>query len=153
RAESRKVLELRTRLNRRQQDAIPFEAYCVAAGVSTKTMFGIICEEVMEQSGAARELVVNASRGAVIQAAIKSAKMVSGTKDREMLFKHDKFLPVPKNTAIFGNVDARQQTLNVAVLPPVEEGIRRISDRFNTELSAPPARVVEAEAEEVEDDE
>ena len=152
--EARAVLELRTRLNKRQQDAVPFEAYCVAAGVSTKTMFGIISEEVMEQSSKARELLVGASRQVVIEAAVKSASMVSGTKDREMLFKHDKFLPLPKSVNVFGDVDARRQQVNVAVLPPVEEGIRRLSDRFNSELSAPPARVVEVETPEVpgEDD-
>jgi hypothetical protein len=141
--EARKILELRIRLNKRQQAAVPFEAYCVAAGVSTKTMFGIISEEVMEQSGKARELIVNASRQDVIQAAVESAKTMTGTKDREYLLKHDGFLPLPKSTTVFGNVDNRKQTANVVVLPPVEVGIKRISDRFNTDLSAPPVRVVE----------
>jgi len=117
-----------------QRRDVPFEAYCIAANVTTKKMFGIISQEVMEQSRMAVSLLSKARHVEVVQATIDAALHPLGVQDRRMLHQAEGFVPVPKNniTHIHGNVDARTQTANVAVLPPVEESVRRLSDRFNT---------------------
>ena len=150
--EARKLLELRSRLTRDQRKAVPFEAYCIAAEVSTKKMFGIISQEVVDQSAKATELLAKARHPEVVEATIRSALTLTGDKDRKMLHQAQGFVPIPKTavTNVFGNIDARRQKVDVAVLPPVEDGIRKLSDRFNSGLSLPPP--VEAVFEEGDED-
>jgi len=136
--EARKICELRARLNVRQAAAVPFEAYCVAAGIPTKRMFGIVAQEVSEQAEKATALLAKAMHPEVVQATINYALMPHGDKDRKMMHLHAGFVPTPKSSmTVFGNVDARQQTQNVAVLPPVEDNVRRLSDRFNSGMVVP----------------
>lgn len=141
--EARKLLEFRARLTVAQTKAIPFEAFCVAAQIPVKRMFGIISEEVMEQSAKATELLAKARHPEVVEATIKRALGEGGTADAKMLHQAAGFVPTPKNsfTVIRGNVDARtqQQTNNISVLPPLEETGRRLSNRFNSDMRVPAA--------------
>lgn len=149
--EARQVIALRDRISQRHQLAVPFEAYCVAAGIGTKKMFGIIAAEVSEQENKAAALMLRAAHPVIVDATIRRATGPLGTADAKMLLQGLGTVPVPKNsvTHIHGNVDARQQSVNVA-LPPVEEGVRRLSDRFNTGMPAPP--MIEASVVEVDED-
>lgn len=137
--EARKILDLRDRLSQHEANALPFEAFCVAAGIPVKKMFGIISQEVMEQSAKATALLAKARHTEVVQATIENALLPTGDKDRKMLHQAEGFVPVPKNsvTNIYGNqtIDARtQQKIDVAILPSVEDGVRAISDRFNDQI-------------------
>ena len=150
--EARKVVELRAKLSQLQAKAVPFEAYCIAAGVTTKKMFGVIAQEVAEQSSLAMTLLSKARRTDVVKAAIDAAVLPLGSADRKLVLQAEGYAPVPKTnvTNIHGNVDNRTQTANVAVLPPVEDSVRRLSDRFNTmEMPAmlPAAEIIENEDE------
>lgn len=152
--DARTVMALRARLTQSQADACPFEAYCVAAGLSTKKMFGLISQECYDQATLATALLAKARHPDVVQATIDMALSPLGDKDRKMLHQAQGFVPVPKTavTHIHGNVDARQQTANVAVLPPFEDSIRKLADRFNTmTVKAVAAEVVEEDY--VEEDE
>jgi hypothetical protein len=153
--EARAVLAMRDRLSYAQAGAVPFEAYCVAAKISTKKMFGVISQEVMTQSSAATMLISKAAHPKVVEATIARAMGPLGTADARMLHQAEGFVPVPKNsiTHIHGNVDARTQTANVAVLPPVEDNVRRLSDRFNSAMVAPPAQIAAAFEDEEDDEE
>jgi hypothetical protein len=154
--EARKILELHDRLNLAQKAAVPFEAYCCSAGISPKRAFGIVCEEASDQSAKAVDLLAKVRHPEVLEATIDNALRASGVRDREMIHKAQGFVPVPKTsvTNFFGRVDARTQTANVAVLPPVEDGVRRLSDRFNDALdAAAPVRMIEATEEDEEEEE
>lgn len=154
--EARDIVKLRARLTAAQAKAVPFEAYCVAAGVSTKKMFGIIAAEAADQSVKASQLLSKAMHPEVVKATIDNALHPLGTKDREMLHKAEAFLPIPKTSVTFikGNVDARTQTQNVAVLAPVEDSSRRLTDRFNERMTIPAiaAPAVDSDEEEGDDD-
>jgi hypothetical protein len=143
--EARAILAMRGRLTYAQAGAVPFEAYCVAAKITTKKIFGIISQEVMTQSSAATLLLSKAAHPRVVEATIKRAMGPLGTADARMLHQAEGFVPVPKNsiTHIHGNVDQRTQVANVAVLPPVEDNVRRLSDRFNSAMTAPPVQIAE----------
>lgn len=157
--EARLVLGLAAKLSGRQRQSVPFEAYCIAAGITTKKMFGVISAEVADQSDRAAALINKASRAEIMESTVSSAKTLLGVKDREMLHKANQFLPTPKNTFTVVNGtqinDNRQQTA-VAVLPPLEDGIRRSSNRFNEiiaeRVKALPAAVEEAELLDEEDE-
>lgn len=139
---ARKVLEGRRLLDVRQLAAVPFEALCVYAKISPRKMFGLIAEEVAYQTAQASTLLARASHPDVVAATVAMSLLPSGTQERLMLHKAQGFVPVPKNsvTHVHGNqsIDARQQSVAVSVLPPVEDDIRRMSDRFLKVTPAPP---------------
>jgi len=153
--DARTIMALRGRLTATQADAVPFEAYCVAAGLSTKRVFGLIASETAEQSALAMSLVSKARRADVVQAAIDMAMSPLGDKDRKLVLQAEGYAPVPRTavTHVHGNVDARQQTVQQnVVLPPVEDSTKRLNDRFNAMVVKPTAPLIEVEAE-PEDDE
>lgn len=145
--DARTLLDLRKRLNERQRRHVPFEAYCIAAGLSVKKVFGLISAEAMDQEEMAKQLLFRVRHTEVLQATIDNALDPLGSTDRNMLHKAAGFVPVPKNTVTFvrGNQinDSRQvNTSSITVLPPVEDSIKRLGDRFNeklTEIKALPA--------------
>ena len=134
--DARKILDLRKRLSGKQIAAVPFEAYCLAAGISPKKMFGIVAAEVLDQEAKAKQIMVAAKHTQVVEATIESALDPEfGSADRRMMHQATGFVPVPKNsiTHIHGNqtIDQRSQATMIAVLPPVEDTVRRLADRFN----------------------
>lgn len=152
--EARLLVALKKRLTNQQAAHVPFEAFCVAAKVTTKRMFGIISQEIMEQSEKATALLAKAMHPEIVQKTIDFAMSPFGEKDRRMLHQNAGFVPVPRTavTHFHGHVDARTQTQNVALLPSVDDTMRRLSDRFNTMSIATPAPALAIEAVEDDDD-
>jgi hypothetical protein len=140
--QARKLLDMRARLNKCQADSIPFEAYCVAADISTKDAFGLISKETMDQFSQVSTLLAKAAHPAVVQATVRSALTLDGMADRKMLHQHETFVPIARTSIVnvHGHqmIDARQQTANIALLPPLEDVVSRMHDRFN-DLAPPRA--------------
>ena len=145
-----------------QRDAVPFEAYCVAARLDTKKVLGLIFSEVYSQNEQAAGLMAAQAQPDIVKATIDRAVEPGGTRERDMMHKHSRFVPVPQTSVTFvreaGKVvqgDDNSQTLTV--LPPIETTVRQISDRFNERLlTAPPeqeSEVTDAEYSDVEEDE
>jgi len=130
--EARVVFNLRSRLTRSQQLNVPLEAYAVAAKLSTKKLFGLIMQEVMDNSTKISAMLAKIHHPEVVQTSIKQAKKPSGIKDREMLHKAVGFLPTPKNafTVVVGDQHINRNKVNVAVLPPLENVARDLNQRF-----------------------
>jgi hypothetical protein len=125
---------------------VPIEALCAAAGVSPKKLFGIIAQEVSDQSAKATALMSKAMHPRVLEATIDAALLPDGTADRKIIHQAEQYLPVPKTSVTFAkHIDARTQTQNVAILRPLEDSMKRLSDRF-LEI-APPAPVIQEENE------
>lgn len=155
--------------------AIPMEAFCVSADIPTRRLLELVAGEVFLRSGQEAGLLAAAAHPKIVKKSIQKAleepvsvkqpdgtvKMEpaeSGLADRRMLHQHAQFLPMPKTQFInmpHGTIDNRQQTqVNVAVAPPVEETVKRLSDRFNAHASAMPVlEAVEVDEEEDEEDE
>jgi hypothetical protein len=179
--EARKILEAADLLSKRERALLTVEAFCVAAKVPTRRAYGVIAEAVFEQSSNAATLIAAAAHPRVVERTVERAlekpqvvklegggvKVIAaqdGFSDRKMLHQHAQFLPQPKgSTLIFGNqtIDNRdQRQLNVSALPPMEESVRRLSDRFNERLLtegpkqiAAPVDVMSVDTDEDEDDE
>lgn len=137
--EARALLAVRARLSKRQAGTLEFEAFCVAAKISPKKALAMLTMEVFDQAGKASALLAASQHPAVTEATIQAALSPLGTPERKMLHLHAEFLPVPKTSIINvrGNhavIGGEQKNL---VLPPVEEGIRRLGDRFNQRAIAP----------------
>ena len=125
------------------QGSASVEAVCVAAGIETDKLFGVIAEAVLIQSRHTAELLAAAQQPLVVQATVDSALNPLGDKDRKMLHQHSGFLPIPRTQIITGgkftqNNDNRTQVANV-VLPPTEHEVRKMSDRFNQRFIGGPA--------------
>ncbi len=148
--EARKILAARERVSDSLASILPFEAFCVAAGVTTKKAFAVISGEVMDQSAKASALIARSKHPEVVQYTIDQALTPAGAQERKMLHQSAGFLPMAKGAVnMFGNVsiDNSVKTQNVAVLPPVEDGVKRMADRFGEML------VVEAAAETIIEEE
>lgn len=142
-SEARRWLAKYDELSKREAAILPFEAFCLAAGLSPKKMFQVLCGAVFEQSANAGQLIRAAAHPAVVEQVIKTAKTALGTAEKKMLLQASGMLPVGSKTVVFGpqtNIagDQNNQT-NVAVLPPVEDRIRRVQSRFGAVHVLPPA--------------
>lgn len=152
--EARAILVMRERLTVKQHNAVPFEAYCVAAGLSVKKVFGVISSEVMEQSAKATAVLAAASHPKVVQATIDMALTPLGDKDRKMLHLAAGFVPVPKNSFTSVKIDARGAAPQSMALPPIDQSVKALSSRLNEERGiAAPADIIEGDVEEDDDDE
>lgn len=134
--DAKALLKIRKQLTRDQQAAVPFEVYCLAAGLSTKKVFGLIAAEAMDQEEKAKQLLFRVRHTDVLQATIENAlDGEMGAADRRMLHQAANFVPVPKNSVTFirnqTNDNRLQGATITASLPPVEDTIRRLGDRFN----------------------
>ncbi len=149
------LLALRDKVGKACAATLPIEAFCCAAGAPTKRVLGLIVAEAFDESNTVSGLIAASRQHEVVQATVDEALKPSGTREREMVLKHSGFLPLPKTSIVNvrGNnaVVGGNQT-NVAVLPPVEDTVRRMSDRF-LEMVPPEPRALPAPAEVVDADE
>ena len=137
---ARDVVVLRAKLNAEQARVLPFEAYCIAANVTTPRMFGLIAQEIFEQSRKAANLLRDAMFLDIVDYSAKQALTPAGTQERKMFLQSGGMVPVPKTfiMPVSGdvNVDNRQQTVNQTVLTSQEDVVKRISNRFNESAGA-----------------
>jgi hypothetical protein len=137
-------------LSKSHVNALPFEAFCVAAKVETKKVFGVICSEVYAQTEQTSLLMAASAHPDVVKATIEAAVHPTGSKERAMLLSHSGFVPVPKTSVvnIHGGknvLGGTQQIAETAALPPIESFIRNVSDRFNEGHALPAPEVVDVE--------
>ncbi len=148
--DARRLVRSRRLLTTEQAEAVPIEAFCVAAGITSRRLFGLIAQEVVEQEALATALLTRAAHPKVVQATIDSALTMFGDKDRKMLHQEAGFIPVPKNQITI-NKNNVTNVANVAMLPPIEDVAKKISSRFISE--AEPVREIEAAFEPVDEEE
>lgn len=109
----------------------PIEALCASAGVAPKKLFGIIAQEVAEQSAMATALLSKAMHPKVLEKTVEMALSDEGVADRKMVHQAEQYLPMPRTSVTFAkHIDARTQTANVAILKPLEDSMKRLSDKF-----------------------
>jgi hypothetical protein len=154
--DAREILKHRASLNEHMQAVCPIEALCIAGKISPKEMLKLIMGEVFEQSTASSRLLAAAAHTDVVQSTLMYAHTPDGSREREMILKHSGFLPVPKSQAVFihGNqTNIGAQNNVVAVLPPAEDLVKDLSNRFAEKLLPEPEDVASTEVIEVDDEE
>lgn len=122
-------------LSRSARDLLPFEAFCLAAGLSPVRMVEVIVGAAITQGAQVGALIAAAAHPDIVQLSVDMAKLPTGEKDREFQLKHAGFLPQPKGNTINVHATANSLTQNqsatLAIAPPPEDTIRRMTDRFN----------------------
>jgi hypothetical protein len=152
--EARRFLEVFDSMPVFARKYVPMEAFCLAAGMTTKRMFGLIAQEVFAQSKAKANLLAAANHTRVVGAAIFSAMGPAGSEDRRMLLQHERFLPLPKTQVLNIAGDAQigdgNRSAKVLAMTSVVDSARRMTDRFN---GTNPAKALPEPVDEEEDDE
>lgn len=136
---------------------LPMEAFAVAAGLSTRRFLELVSGEVFMQSGQSSALLAAAAHPKVVDRTVKDALEPGAVGSQKLLHQHAGFLPQPKTqfvsmsggTLVSG--DQKSQTVNVTqALPALEDGVKRLSDRFNRGLgqrALPEPEILDAEEE------
>lgn len=144
--DAKKFLKVYDLLSPTQRSLLPFEAFILASGLTSKKVLGVITEACFEQSSTASSLIAAASHPNVVKVTVASAlNPAFGGKDRDMLHKHAGFVPTPKNSTMIVSGQGRVQigdnqdnsshlSIGVGELNRIEGGLGRIADRFNTKL-------------------
>lgn len=130
-----KFLDIYDRLSRDEKEFLEYEGICAAAGVSGKKLFGIIVAEAMATSEQQVAFISAIKTPDVIDATLEIAKQPGGHRERKLVAQASGWLPRPKgaqtniqiNTANMGN---RQG--NVIDLPPFDQDIRELGEKFQT---------------------
>lgn len=129
---------------------LPLEAFCFVTKVPTKKFFSIVAEVLFEESQNEALLIVNQGIPQIAQATVKQALKAKGTKEKQMLLQHAKIAPVPKGSVVqIFNPQIDQSTkVQQVVMPPAEDSVKKMSERFNKNVS-PPTALIEGDFEEI----
>ena len=136
-ADAEKVIDAYFSLSKSYARLLPFEAFCVKAGVSPLRVVEIIILTAMRMGTQASAFLAHVSSPDIVQATIEDA--LNGSDKvriaaQSMLHKATGFLPTPKGnqTSIVVTQNANPTTQPVTVIAPSPEStIRRLVDRFN----------------------
>lgn len=136
--EARKLCAIRSKLTKSQRDQVPFEAFAVAAGLSTKKAFGAVSEALVEYSQDISKLLLHTAAPILMEKAIAHASEADGVSERKTLLMTVGIVPRPKNSTTVINGDVVKGNKNsVSVLPDPGEIGRKLSSRFMTEMAIP----------------
>jgi hypothetical protein len=89
-----------------QQAKVDLDDVCLASGVTTDRVMAIVVSTSMRLGSDVSELASNTVLPRLVARTAKSAMRIGGKyaaiaqKDREFIFKHHKFIPVPKGTSV-----------------------------------------------------
>ena len=86
-----------------------YDEVCCAAGIRPSKLVGAVTSAAMEHGADVGNMVYAASHPKVVAAGIAAALKTDGTRDREMLFQHQGFIPIPKSTTISVHASANAQ--------------------------------------------
>lgn len=142
----------RSDLSNSMRIILPYEAFCIAAGISTHRL--LECLSVQIIAAGAMHSAVTAARHhpEVVEATIGYALTMEGIQDRLTLHKATGFLPSPRGSQttiqIQQNAAATAQAASATFAEPPrpEQTIKRLVDRFNADKgeSAPMPELIEA---------
>jgi len=94
------------------QARIDFDDVCGVAGVSPDMLMGVVVSTAMRVGNDTADLVAATMHPSIVHRTTKSAMRIGGEyasiaqKDREMLFQHHNFIPIPRGVVISNNVSA-----------------------------------------------
>ena len=138
--ESRKWLAVYDSMPVSLRGLVPFEAYCLAANLTTKRVLELVTGACFEQSANVSSLIAKAEHPAVVKATVRAAKKPGGDSDRKMLHLHEGFVPVPKTSVVNvqgdlnANTDNRVQSVSITTIDGINDRIKRVANRFNDRL-------------------
>jgi len=118
-------------LNEAQQARIDLDAVCEVAQVAPDRMMAVVVSAAMRVGSDVADLVEASMRPALVARTVKSAMRIGGEhadiaqKDREFLFQHSRFIPIPKgtNVHVHASAQAAAAAANVPSVPSFADSI------------------------------
>ena len=107
-----------------ERATVSFDDVCAASGVAPKDLMALVVSTAMEYGTDVGNLVAAALHPAVVHQAAKSAKRIGGQwaeiaqRDRQMLFQHQNFIPIPKGATVHVHASANAQAAAAASAEP-----------------------------------
>jgi hypothetical protein len=101
--------------------SVSYDDVCAACGVKPSELLGSVTRSAVEMGIDAANLVAAATHPQVVAAGVAAAKDKSGVQDRQMLYMHSGFIPLPKNTGPAVNVNV-QNTANAGAHASAQAG-------------------------------
>lgn len=95
------------------QARIDFDDVCGVAGVQPDRIMGVVVSTAMRVGNDVGDLVAATMHPSIVHRTTKSAMRIGGEhaaiaqKDREMLFQHHRFIPVPRGVTITAHASAQ----------------------------------------------
>ena len=134
-----------------RQDSGTAEAVRHRVGLKLPELLRTVAEVTYRIAIYKAQIVAALALPSVVERSIETALTDDGIADRKMLFQHSGFLPMPKGSqttiAVTQNAQANASSRSVVAVPPPEQTIRSLTERFNEMrgLPRPPAaRTTEA---------
>ena len=128
-----------------RQDSATVEAVRQRVGLKHPELLRTVAEVTYRIAIYKAQIIAALALPSVVERSIETALTDDGIADRKMLFQHSGFLPTPKGSqttiAITQNAQANATSRSVVAVPPPEQTIRRLTERFNAirGLPRPPA--------------
>lgn len=95
-----------------ERDLVSFDDICVAAGVRPSDLMSLVVKTAMEYGRDVGNLVAAATHPKIVAKAAESAQRIDGDyaelafRDRQALFQHHNFLPLPRGVQVNVNANA-----------------------------------------------
>lgn len=148
----RRVLVARDEIPFGYARLLPWEAFCVKAGVPTPRLVQALTDVCKIMSRQFATVIAAVSHPAIVEKSVEIALTDEGEKDREMLHRHAGFIqpasqhqPVSVTVTQHANSSAMAEAKAATVLAPTPENtVRRLADRLNAIRGLPPAREITA---------
>lgn len=142
-----KFMEVYDRVPIDEHDFLEFQGFCAAAGVSGKNIFGIIASEMAVESEQKIGMISAIKAPDVINTILEVAQTPDGHRERAIVAKASGYLPRPKGSSLIINngkmVAGNAVTVN---LPPFDQDIRELGERFQEMGSAKAPKMIEGKA-------
>lgn len=153
--ESRKWMIVYADLCQSDRVVVSFDDVCAAAGVRPSRLMAEVVSVAMDLGRDVGNLVAALTHPKVVAAGVAAATHKDGIEDRKMLFQHQGFIPVAKNTIQINNSNSSHASANAqaAAQASADPSIPRFSadlDAISTgrptavsQLALPPADLPE----------
>lgn len=141
-----KFLSVLATLSPYERKMCNFDEVCVAAGVRPSKLVGAVTSCAMEHGADVGNLVYAASHPKVVAAGIAAALKPEGQRDREMLFQHAGFIPIPKSTTVNVNASASAAAQAAAAAQGSATGLPSFGDDIRAVGAAGKTAVAQLEA-------
>lgn len=104
-----------------ERTLVSFDDICGASGVQPSALMALVVKTAMDFGRDVANFVAALTHPRVVEASVKSAEKIDseiGFKDREMLFKHHQFIPLPKGMTVNLHASANAQAAAAAASEP-----------------------------------
>lgn len=143
-----KFLEVFDRVDINDRDFLGFDGFCVAADVSGRKIFGMIVSESMANSEQTVAFITAVKNPEVVEYTAQVAMTPAGHRERKLMAQASGWLPRPKGAQTNIQINTANgmpgKSMPSMTLPPIDQELRELGERFQTIHAKEAPRMLEA---------